>query len=108
MRDIPLLLPPVDDWFCPNGCNVAERTLGLPPNASRFHTCQRLHGLTAPLVRRGTACKVEAIEREDYLGSEVVDHGDDGKAYMSVMTTRDDGTDLAVIAPVARGRLGGE
>lgn len=98
------LLHAFDDWHCPN-CAVAERTPSLPPNASRFHTCAGLHSLTAPLIRVGTDCKVEAVEREDYLGDETQAHGDDGKPYMAVRTTRKDGSDVAVNAGLAQARL---
>ena len=78
----------------------------MQPGASRFHTCAGLHMLTAPLVRAGLRCKVEAEERADYLGGEIQAAGDDGKPYMAVRTTRDDGDDLAVNAGVAQARLG--
>jgi hypothetical protein len=93
------------DWCCPN-CPMTERTRPLPPNASRFHTCPGLHMLTAPLARAGISCKVEAEERADYLAGEVQAAGDDGRPYMAVRTTRDDGDDLAVNAGLARGRFG--
>jgi hypothetical protein len=99
------LLDAWQDWECPN-CTVAERTRPLPPNASRFHTCPGLHMLSAPLVRAGTGCKVEAEERQDYLGGEVQATGDDGRPYMAVRTTRSDGEDLAVNAGLARGFFG--
>lgn len=99
------LLDAWQDWECPN-CTVAERTRPLPPNASRFHTCAGLHMLSAPLVRAGTGCKVEAEERQDYLGREVQATGDDGRPYMAVRTTRSDGEDLAVNAGLARGFFG--
>jgi hypothetical protein len=99
------LLRTFDDWFCPN-CDLTERTPALPPNGSRFHTCPGLHALTAPLVRVGTDCKVEAVERADYLACEVQSRGDDGKPYMAVRTTRRDGTDVAVNAGLAQARLG--
>lgn len=104
MPPVPLLRA-FDDWECPN-CDVTDRTEALPPNASRFHTCAGLHMLTAPLVRAGTRCKVTAEERADYLGGEVQAAGDDGRPYMAVRTTRDDGDDLAVNAGLARARLG--
>jgi hypothetical protein len=62
--------------------------------------------LTAPLVRAGTSCKVEAEERADYLNGEIQAAGDDGKPYMAIRTTRADGEDLAVNAGLAR--LSGE
>ena len=99
------LLRSFTDWCCPN-CDVTERTEALPPNASRFHTCAGLHMLTAPLVRAGTRCKVEAEERGDYLNGEVQATGDDGRPYMAVRMTRDGGEDLAVNAGLARARLG--
>ena len=102
--EVPLLKVPYEDWYCPN-CGLSERTQKLPPNASRFHTCSRLHMLTAPLVRVGTDCKVEAEERTDYLNGEIQETGDDGKPYMAVRTIRNDGDDLLVNAGFARGRL---
>lgn len=101
---VPLLRVPFEDWYCPN-CGLTERVEVLPPNASRFHTCPRLHMLTAPLVRANVYAKVEAEERQDYLNGEIQAAGDDGKPYMAVRTTRDDGDDLMVNAGVARARL---
>jgi len=104
--EVPLLRVPFEDWYCPN-CGLSERVQALPPGSSRFHTCPRLHSLTAPLVRAGSDCKVVAEGRQDYLGKEVVNLGDDGCAYMSVRTVYADGhDDLAVNAPCAQGRLG--
>jgi len=89
------------DWLCPN-CGFGERTRPLPPNATRFHTCPRLHMLTAPLVRAGTDCKVFAVTRADYLGREQQRMGDDGRPYMAVVTERADGSnDAAAFAGVA-------
>ena len=95
MYDVPLLRQPFEDWYCPN-CGIAERTAALPPDSTRYHTCPRLHMLTAPLVRANVYAKVEAEEREDYLRDEVQETGDDGHPYMAVRTTRDDGDDLMV------------
>ena len=97
------LLQVITRWFCPN-CDVTDVTRGPAPN--RFHTCAGLHMLTAPLVPAGTSCKVVAEERADYLNGEVQATGDDGKPYMAVRTTRDDGEDLAVNAGLARARRG--
>lgn len=101
---VPLLIT-MTDWYCPN-CQIALAAPEPPPGQSKFHVCPNLHGLTAPLIRAGIRCKVEAEEREDYLGGEVQAMGDDGKAYMAVRTTRDDGCDLAVNAGLAQARLG--
>lgn len=103
MSRIPLLKAS-QAWECPN-CDTTETTPALPPNASRFHTCAGLHGLTAPLIRAGTRCKVEAEERQEYLGSEVQARGDDGRQYMAVRTTADDHDDLLVFAGLAQAGL---
>ena len=97
-----VLLEGWQDWECPN-CHLAERTRPLPPNSTRFHSCPKLHGLTAPLVRAGTDCKVTAVGRGDYLAGEEQRTGTDGKPYMAVRTDHADGSnDLAVFPGVAR------
>lgn len=102
------LLGRVEDWRCPN-CGHAEQTRGLPANAQRFHPCPGLKGLTAPLVRAGVNAKVEAVERGDWVGTELVQRApEDGRPYMGVRTTRDDGTDFAVFAPTATANLRGD
>ena len=101
---VPLLTAMVE-WSCPN-CWVTAVSPPLAPGQAKFHICPGLHMLSAPLVEAGTRCKVVAEERADYLGKEVQAHGDDGKPYMAVRTTRDDGDDLAVNAGMARARLG--
>lgn len=61
--------------------------------------------LTAPLIRANVYAKVEAEERADYLGREIQATGDDGKPYMAVRTTRDDGDDLMVNPGLASVKL---
>jgi hypothetical protein len=99
-----LLRVAYQDWDCPN-CGATDRTLAMPPNSSQYHNCPRLHMLSAPLVRRGVKAKVVAEEREDFLGRETQATGDDGKAYMAIRVTRDEGEDLTVHPGVARVRL---
>lgn len=96
---VPLLDAPITRWECPN-CDHTDATRQAEPHG-RFHTCKGLAGLTAPMVVAGTRCKVEAVERDDYIGSEDVQYDADGRPVMSVITTRDDGTDVAVYAPTA-------
>lgn len=100
---VPLPDVPVTRWRCPN-CDVTDVTLGLVPN--RYHTCAGLHMLAAPLIREGVKCKVEAAEREGYLGREIQATGDDGVPYMNIRTTRDDGEDLIAHAGLAQLRAG--
>ena len=73
---MPVLISAIEDWYCPN-CMTADRTIGLPPNSARMHTCPGLHMLTAPLIRAGVRCKVTAEVREAYLDGEIYLHGRD-------------------------------
>lgn len=98
----PLLLRRESRWECPN-CVFTDVTVETLPH-TRMHTCRGLKGLTAPMVPAGTRCKVEAQERGDYVGKELVQCDGEGRPVMSVVTTRDDGTDCAVLAPAAFGQ----
>lgn len=93
------------EWSCPNGCRPNVRTRGawLP---NRFHTCPKLRMMTAPMVPAGTSAKVELVARQDYVGREVVTRDAEGGVPMSVVTTRDDGQDVAVFAPMATAHEG--
>ena len=96
-----LLLDAYQDWYCPQ-CGATERTRPIPPNASRMHSCPKLHGLTAPMQPAGSDCKLYAVERGDYLNGAEQRTGDDGRPYMAVITERADGSnDAHVFAEVA-------
>lgn len=86
-------------WECPN-CDHTDVTRTAEPH-TRFHACPGLAGLTAPMVPAGQRCKVQAHEREDYIGAEDVQTDADGRPVMNVTVTRDDGCDVAVYAPTA-------
>jgi hypothetical protein len=58
------------------------------------------------MVQEGTKAKVAAVARPDYVGREVVTVDGDGTPIMSVVTTRDDGEDCSVFAPMATLRVG--
>lgn len=87
-------------WECPN-CVATDVTHEAQPH-TRFHTCSGLKGLTAPMVPVGTRCKVEAKVREDYVGDEIVTTDGENRPIMAIETTREEGNDLAVFAPLAR------
>jgi len=90
-------------WECPN-CTATDVTHEAQPH-SRFHSCRGLKGLTAPMVPAGTRCKVEAVEREDYVGKETVTLDGEGRPVMRVETTREDGNDVAVFAACATANM---
>lgn len=99
-----MLIKPEHRWACPN-CNVTSVSFESGPH-SQMHPCRGLKGLIAPLVPAGIRCKVEAVEREDYVGRELVQTDSEGRPVMSVTTTRDTGQDCAVYAPTALIRAG--
>lgn len=84
-------------WTCPN-CTETALTKDSEP---RFHNCRGLKGLTAPMVLEGVRCKVEAIERADYVGKAIATYDGEGRPVCAVVTTREDGTDLVVNADAA-------
>lgn len=91
----------VQRWTCEH-CLAEDVTSG-PFLPNRYHPCPRF-GLTAPMVIAGSRARVEAVEREDYVGSERVALSTDGRPVMAFVTTRDDGQDVAVNAPLATTR----
>jgi hypothetical protein len=98
-------LTPEHHWSCPN-CTDTQVTREARPHTP-FHACRGLRGLSAPFVPAGTACKVEAREREDWVGRELVQTDGEGRPVMSIVTTRADGSnDCAVLAPCATARSG--
>ncbi|HEX5997504.1 MAG TPA: hypothetical protein VFY84_20390 [Jiangellales bacterium] len=90
-------------WECPN-CPATDVTHEAQPH-TRFHACRGLRGLTAPMVPAGTRCKVEAVERGDWVGRELVQTDGEGRPVMAVVTVRDEGNDVAVYAPTATANL---
>lgn len=73
---------------------------------AQFHECPAL-GIVAPLIPEGMNAKVEKREREDYVGGETLRYDTAGRPIMSVVTTRDDGQDAMVFAPLAKVNLNG-
>ena len=97
------LMHGVVSWYCPN-CGLQDQTKEPRPH-TRFHTCPRLRGLSAPMVRAGVRAKVTLREREDYVNGEMVQLDPElRRPVMSIVTERDDGQDLAVLAPTATAR----
>lgn len=86
-------------WSCPN-CDSAAVTVDAK---TPMHRCASLAGLLVPLVPDGQRCKVEAVEREDYVGRELVQTDGNGRPVMAVVTTRDDGQDCTVYPATAQG-----
>lgn len=88
-------------WQCPGGrCTTRARTT-KPGAPAPPHQCRGLAGLTVPMVPEGTKAEARPIERQDYIGDDLVQTDGNGRPVMAVETVRNDGQDLAVYAPVA-------
>jgi len=99
---IPVLEPTVHEWACP-ACGLEKRTREVRPHMP-MHDCAGARGMTIPMLAAGTKAKIEAHDREDYVGSELVQADPSGRPIMSITTERDDGRlDVRVYAPAARG-----
>ena len=98
-KGLAALLNPTHRWECPN-CGGMDVTHEVRPH-TRMHTCPGLKGLTAPMVPAGTRCEVKAVERGDYVKKDLVQTDGEGRPWMAVVTTRDDGMDCTVLAPTA-------
>lgn len=96
------IITPVRRWGCPH-CKQTAITRDAEPH-TRFHRCAGLKGITAPFIEEGVRVQVTALEREDYVGDDVVQTDETGRPVRAVQTEYLDGhTDLAVLAPTATG-----
>jgi hypothetical protein len=103
---IPILAPPEQRWACPS-CGKLAVTRETRPHAE-FHHCLAL-GIVAPMIAftgdelDGRQVRHVLVEREDYVGAELVRTDDNGRPWMAVDTERADGSnDRTVFAPTAR------
>jgi hypothetical protein len=93
-------------WVCPN-CPTTARTVRADVH-TQMHPCSALGGFITPMVERGAKAKIEAVVREDYVGTDTPQYavvGEKVVPIMSVVTTRDDGQDCAAYAAVATASL---
>ena len=58
--------------------------------------------MSVPLMPVGVKAKIEAHDRDDYVGTDLVQVDGNGRPIMSITVTRDDGMDCMVFAPTAR------
>jgi len=97
---VPIFAPVIHDWYCPS-CGLTDQT-NDPRIAMPMHPCPKLRGLMTPMLEQGTAGKIELREREDYIGDELVQRDPEmGRPVMSMVTTRDEGTDARIYVPTA-------
>lgn len=101
---MPVSLVPERRWVCPH-CTHTDVTHEARPH-TRMHPCKGMRLMTMPMVEEGVRCKVELVEREDYVGGEIVRTDAEGRPWMNTTVTRDDGNDVFVYAPTARAGTG--
>ena len=87
-------------WTCPD-CPVEAVTHEAQPH-SQLHQCKAHGGLAVPMVLDGTKAGITIREREDYVGTDMVQLHE-GRPIMSVTVERDNGQDVAVFAASATG-----
>lgn len=84
-------------WYCPK-CNASAMT----NDASQpMHPCRGIAGLMIPLLREGVRADLRPVEREDYVGKDLVQVDGNGRPVMAVRTIRDDGEDCTVFPATA-------
>ena len=99
------ILGATQEWECPaKHCTRRARTL-KPGASAPSHQCPQMRGLVVPFVRKGTRAEMRAVERQDYIGADLVQTDGNGRPVMAVETVRDEGRDVAVYAPVAQAAL---
>ena len=92
-------MDPTQVWECP-GCGLRKRTTN-PRTTSVTHPCPRHHLIDVPLQRAdrhgiiGTPHHIRLIDRGDWIGSDLVQHG----GTMAVHAERPDGSHDTIVFP---------
>lgn len=98
-----VILDPSKLWGCPS-CGAVHRTTEPRPHIPT-HPCPALNGLSVPYVEQGVHARHVAVDREDYVGDELVQTDNLGRPVAAVRTERYDGSnDTHVYAPTATNR----
>jgi hypothetical protein len=105
--DVPILKM-THRWECP-ACGRQHVTHETRPHTP-MHECSRLNWAMAPFVAvtgrelAKHSARLRVVEREDYVGKEVVTTDGRGRPVMAVVTDHADGSnDCHIFAPLATG-----
>lgn len=103
-----LLDPPQHNWQCPS-CDLQHVTFEARPHTP-MHPCPKMNGLLAPFVEvtgvefDRSVVRLVRVDREDYVGDEVVRVDGEGRPAQAVITERADGSnDCHAFAATATG-----
>lgn len=88
-------------WVCPS-CDAAARTVD---SKTPMHPCRGMAGLMIPLIPEGEQGRHLPVEREDWIGKEMVQYDLEGRPVMAVQTETADSLSTTVYAPTATGSL---
>lgn len=94
-----ILESPEQRWECPS-CDLQQLTRRRDVH-TEFHHCRGLAGLWAPMVAAGTHAEHRPVEREDYIGCDLVQLDGNGRPVMSVVTVTDERQDCTIYAPTS-------
>jgi len=92
-------------WWC-QFCNLTDVTTIAEPHSRSTPAVPTVSPCRSS--RKASAAKWKSTNGDDYVGDELVTVDGHGRPVMNVVTTRDDGNDLAVFAPCARADLRGD
>jgi hypothetical protein len=93
----------IRSWHCPE-CRLTSQTRD-DGTGVRYHQCPKLRGLATPMLLAGVKAKLTLHEWDDYIGSEMVQLDPERRRPVrSIVTTRDNGQDVVVLAPTATAR----
>lgn len=84
-------------WECPS-CDSAARTFD---QKTPMHPCKGLAGLMAPLLPTGERGQHVAVEREDWIGKEMVQYDGNHRPVMAIRTETAESLSTTVFAPTA-------
>lgn len=94
-----VLLDPTKHWRCPS-CDAQHVTREARPHVP-MHPCPKL-GISVPFIEATEKARHVVMDREDYVGSELVQYAN-GRPVMAVRTERADGSnDCHVYAATAQ------
>lgn len=93
-------------WEC-TACDFTDMTREARVH-SHLHPCAGMGGLMTPMVPAGAAAKVTKVVREDYVNGDVVQYDDDRRPVSHIVVERDDGNDVAALAPCVTASARGE
>ena len=86
------------NWACPS-CSLQHITVEARPHTP-MHPCSAMNGLLAPFVEvtsrsnelDTSKVRLVRVDREDYVGDEVIRTDGEGRPAMAVRTERADGS----------------